>query len=113
MATTMQPNQPRPAQAQPVRTTAERSNYGAIWAILALIVLGAIAYGFYSTNETTDTMATTPMAQTDSATPSTAADADTSGTTMERTTTTPSDVTPGSPDTSSSEGTLTPTESVE
>ena len=90
----------------------ERSSYAAVWAILALAVVAAVAYGYYGAEE--DSIDNLPMSSVQSTT-SPATDGSTSsmvGTGAASNELTPSVVTPGSPDTTTTESSNVPADGI-
>lgn len=91
----------------------ERSSYAAVLIIIALAVLAAVAYGYYTTDP--DTIDQMPMTQAQQSTMTPATNGSTS--TMSGTSTvspalTPSVVTPGSPDTTTTESSNIPADGI-
>ena len=103
-----------PPQQREYNRREERSSYAAVLIIIALAVLAAVAYGYYTSDP--DTIDQMPMTQAQQSTMTPATDGSTSsmaGTSTSRSSLTPSVVTPGSPDTTTTESSNVPADGIE
>ncbi len=109
---------PSPAEQRTYQRREERTSYAAVWIIVALAVLAAIAFGYYTSDP--DTVDGVPMTRAEAVTTpttdgTTSTMTGTSATTapVNRNTLTPSVTGPGTPDTTTTESTRVPTQGVQ